>query len=110
MLQRTSPPLHLTGHGLRFCRDLGGNVRRLFSAEMSEVSGDAGAASASPGASAAAADNGGGEVRPSGGGKTGGELRSSLPTVTLDADATQKFAEIEVRWGEIRAHLCFLVL
>ena len=110
MLQRSPPPLHFTGHRLGFCRNLGGNVSNLFSAEMSGVSGDAGAASSLPDGGAAATKNGGGEVRPSGGGKTGGELRSSLPTVTLDADAIQKFAEIELRWGEIRVPLFFLVL
>lgn len=76
---------------------------------MSEVSGDAGAAGASAAAAAATTGNGGGEVRPGDGGKTGGELRSSLPAVTLDADAIQKFAEIEVRWGERYARFAYFV-
>lgn len=39
------------------------------------------------------------------GAESGGEARSGdYPVVTLDEDAVQKFAEIEVRWGE--AHLC----
>lgn len=50
------------------------------------------------GASASTAANGGVEGKP-GEGKTGG-LRSTLPVVTLDADAVQKFAEIELQWGE----------
>lgn len=34
------------------------------------------------------------------GGEAGGG--GTFPIVTLDADAVQKFAEIEVRWGELR--------
>lgn len=30
----------------------------------------------------------------------GGAERGDFPAVTLDKDAVQKFAEIEVRWGE----------
>lgn len=45
-----------------------------------------------PGAAAAS-----GDVETRGGGADGSE---DFPIVTMDPDAVQKFAEIEVRWGE----------
>lgn len=44
-----------------------------------------------------------GSAAPREGAESGGEAKSGdFPVVTLDQDAVQKFAEIEVRWGELR--------
>lgn len=63
--------------------------------------GGDGEGEAKGGGSSAVPDTNPGSAAPREGAESGGEAkRGDFPVVTLDEDAVQKFAEIEVRWGE----------
>ncbi|CAM9696654.1 unnamed protein product [Ectocarpus sp. 13 AM-2016] len=66
---------------------------------MSEEGGADGATSAASSDKQEAGSNSGGSGGGGGASTKGGRGGEAFPSVTLDADAVQKFAEIQVRWG-----------